>query len=75
MFEELEVALEDEPCDHTRRRTVAWLQSRSFDAAKVAAWLDETGGFCELGRLIAQAQAEVRRAAAVALEQENVARN
>lgn len=47
MFEALEIALEDEPCDHTRRRTAAWLQSRNCDEAKVSAWLDGTGGFCD----------------------------
>lgn len=47
MFEALEVALEVAPCDHTRRKTEAWLRSHTLDAVAVAAWLDKTGGFCD----------------------------
>lgn len=47
MFEALEVALEVEACDHTRRKTEAWLQSRKCGDARVTAWLDKTGGFCD----------------------------
>ncbi|MFK7739556.1 MAG: DUF2695 domain-containing protein [Planctomycetota bacterium] len=47
MFEALEVALEADACDHTRRKTEAWLQSHDYTGARVAAWLDETGGFCD----------------------------
>jgi hypothetical protein len=47
MFRALEDALAEEPCDHSRRKTEAWLQSQVCDGDRVAAWLDATGGFCD----------------------------
>ncbi|HVK73925.1 MAG TPA: DUF2695 domain-containing protein [Kofleriaceae bacterium] len=47
MFAMLDIALEDQACDHTRRITQAWLERRGHDVARVFAWLDEQGGYCD----------------------------
>lgn len=47
MFQELESALLEEPCDHSRRKTNAWLLENGCDVARVTAWLDDTSGYCD----------------------------
>jgi hypothetical protein len=47
MFDMLDVELPRQGCDHTRRLTGAWLESRGHDVARVFAWLDTQGGFCD----------------------------
>ncbi len=47
MFNMLDVEFPRQSCDHTRRLTRAWLESRGHDVEKVFAWLDTLGGFCD----------------------------
>ncbi len=47
MFDMLDVEFPRQSCDHTRRLTRAWLESRGYDVGKVFAWLDTQGGFCD----------------------------
>ena len=47
MFNMLDVEFPRQGCDHTRRLTRAWLESRGHDVEKVFAWLDTLGGFCD----------------------------
>lgn len=35
------------PCNHTHRETIAFLNSRDIDPAKVIPWLQEHGGYCD----------------------------
>jgi hypothetical protein len=47
MFDMLDIELGTHRCDHTRRHTQAWLQSRGHDVDAVFAWLDTQGGYCD----------------------------
>ncbi len=47
MFDMLDVELPLKGCDHSRRLTQAWLQSRGHDTDPVFAWLDTQGGYCD----------------------------
>jgi hypothetical protein len=47
MFDMLEVEFPRQGCDHTRRLTRAWLESRGHDVGMVFAWLDTHSGFCD----------------------------
>jgi hypothetical protein len=47
LFDALDEALSDQSCDHTRRFTKAWLESRGHPIELTFAWLDEHGGFCD----------------------------
>ena len=47
MFDMLNVEFPRQGCDHTRRLTLAWLETRGHDVQEVFAWLDTQGGFCD----------------------------
>lgn len=47
MFDMLDVEFPRQGCNHTRRITRVWLESRGHDVAKIFAWLDTQGGFCD----------------------------
>lgn len=47
MFDMLDAEFPRQGCDHTRRLTRTWLESRGHDVARVFAWLDTQGGFCD----------------------------
>ena len=47
MFDMLDVEFPRQGCDHTRRLTQAWLESRGHDVERVFAWLDTQGGYCD----------------------------
>lgn len=47
LFDALDAALANEDCDHSRRLTRAFLESRGLPIEPVFAWLDENGGFCD----------------------------
>lgn len=47
MFEMLDLELETQSCDHSRRITQAWLVTRGHDPTAVFPWLDEHGGYCD----------------------------
>jgi hypothetical protein len=47
MFDMLDAEFQRQGCDHTRRLTRAWLESRGHDVVRVLAWLDAQGGFCD----------------------------
>jgi hypothetical protein len=47
LFDTLDVQLPLHGCDHSRRLTHAWIESRDYDAAAICTWLDENGGFCD----------------------------
>src|SRR5947208_5719795 len=52
MFDMLDAEFSRQGCDHTRRLTRAWLESRGHDVDRVFAWLDTQGGFCD-GEILA----------------------
>ena len=43
----LDAEIPSRGCDHTRRLTRAWLESRGHDVGRVFEWLDAQGGFCD----------------------------
>jgi hypothetical protein len=47
MFDMLDAEFPRQGCDHTRRLTRAWLESRGHDVERVFAWLDLQGGYCD----------------------------
>jgi hypothetical protein len=47
LFDRLDNELPHLGCDHTRRITIAWLESQGHPVESVCAWLDENGGFCD----------------------------
>jgi hypothetical protein len=47
MFDMLDVELPQKGCDHTRRITKEWLQSRNHNVDEVFSWLDDNGGYCD----------------------------
>ena len=47
LFDQLDTDLSQADCDHTRRFTKAWLESRGHDVTAVFVWLDDNGGFCD----------------------------
>jgi hypothetical protein len=47
MFDMLDVELTRQGCDHSRRLTRRWLETRGHDIDVVFAWLDTQGGFCD----------------------------
>jgi Protein of unknown function (DUF2695) len=47
MFQMLSSELETRHCDHSRRLTRVWLESRGHDVQTVFAWLERHGGFCD----------------------------
>lgn len=47
IFDILDVELGARDCDHSRRLTEAWLESRGHDVPAVLAWLDTQGGYCD----------------------------
>ncbi len=47
MFDMLNVEVPRQGCDHTRRLSRAWLESRGRDVERVFAWLDTQGGYCD----------------------------
>lgn len=34
-------------CDHTLRRTIAWINEQALDRGAVLAWLQRRGGWCD----------------------------
>jgi hypothetical protein len=47
LFTMLDVEFARQGCDHTRRLSRAWLESRGHDVDQVFAWLDTKGGYCD----------------------------
>jgi len=47
MFDMLNIELPRKGCDHSRRLSQAWLTSRGHNVARVFAWLDTQGGYCD----------------------------
>jgi hypothetical protein len=47
MFDMLDVEFPRQGCDHSRRLTKAWLESRGHDVEKVFVCLDDHGGHCD----------------------------
>ena len=47
LFNMLDERLPSAGCDHTRRLTTAWLDSRQHAHGPVLQWLDDNGGFCD----------------------------
>ena len=47
LFDMLDRELPHNPCNHTRRLTQAWLESRGHNVERMFAWLDEHNGFCD----------------------------
>jgi hypothetical protein len=47
LFDTLDVELPRQPCDHTRRLTKQWIESRGHDVEAVFEWLDDNGGYCD----------------------------
>ncbi len=62
MFDMLDVEFPRQGCDHTRRLTRAWLESRGHDVARVFVWLDAQGGFCDC-EILANVEQQVDEAA------------
>jgi len=64
MFDMLDVELASSDCDHTRRLTQAWLESRGHAVETVFAWLDTQGGHCDCEVLanVEENVAEARKA-------------
>ena len=46
LFEYLE-SVETSGCDHTAKKTLRYLRSRSLDAERIVPWLQELGGYCD----------------------------
>jgi hypothetical protein len=34
-------------CDHTAKKTLSYLRSRSLDSDRIVPWLQELGGYCD----------------------------
>jgi len=34
-------------CDHTAKKTLSYLRSRSLDSERIVPWLQELGGYCD----------------------------
>lgn len=47
LFEDLDVKLSDEPCNHTLANTEAFLHQQELPVQKVILWLNEHGGYCD----------------------------
>jgi hypothetical protein len=47
MFDMLDEKLGQQPCDHSRRLTEAWLTDQRVDPAPVLEWLAKHGGNCD----------------------------
>lgn len=47
MFEFVDGALMQEPCDHTRRHTTDWLKQHGHPVEPMLAWLNTVGGCCD----------------------------
>lgn len=47
LFENLDVKLSDEPCDHTLANTEAFLHQQELPVQKVIFWLNQHGGCCD----------------------------
>lgn len=47
MFDMLDQALGQHPCDHSRRLTEAWLAAQGLDPVPVLEWLAKHGGYCD----------------------------
>jgi hypothetical protein len=47
LFEYVESRLEEEPCDHTRRLTEAFILEHGLDADPIHDWLEQSGGYCD----------------------------
>lgn len=47
LFQDVRQEIDNVGCDHTRRLTDKWLSDRRIPPAKVFAWLDENGGYCD----------------------------
>lgn len=47
LFDMLDIEFPKQGCDHSLRLTRAWLVQRNLPEAKVIAWLNDNGGFCD----------------------------
>jgi hypothetical protein len=61
MFDMLDRELPVHACDRTRRLTERWLEANELPVAKVFAWLDTLGGFCDC-EVLANVEQEVEDA-------------
>ena len=46
LFEYLE-SVEATGCDHTAKKTLSYLRSRSLDTERIVPWLQKLGGYCD----------------------------
>lgn len=47
LFDYLEDKLEREPCNHSLRFAMQFMMENRLNFAKMSAWLQENGGFCD----------------------------
>jgi len=47
LFDHLDEQLGIEECDHTKRMTKKFLESRNLNAEEIFPWLEEFGGYCD----------------------------
>lgn len=64
MFDMLDAELSKQSCDHTRRLTRRWLETRGHNVDVVFAWLDDHRVFCDCEVLVNSEEdvAEAKRA-------------
>lgn len=47
MLDMLDVELQSQHCDHTRRLATTWLEQKGHDIPAIVAWLEQHGGYCD----------------------------
>lgn len=47
MLDMVDVGLQSQNCDHTKRLTAAWLEQKGHDVPTIVQWLEEHGGYCD----------------------------
>ncbi len=67
LFDMLDAELPKESCDHTRRLTRRWLETRGHNVDVVFAWLDNHGGFCDC-EVLANSEENVAEAKRASIE-------
>lgn len=67
LFDMLDTELSTQSCDHTRRLTRRWLDTRGHNVDIVFAWLDDHGGLCDC-EVLANSEEDVAEAKRASIE-------